>query len=185
MSDSSNNEKHSDDTDGRAKYEWQSKYPEYAQKEILHEARFLFVMLSVALVILSSNWLFFSVLIYQYDEIIFKEINNNTVKVVVYYMGAGLLGGVVFSMKYFYRVVARGFWHQDRKYWRFMSPFISMVVSIIVGVLIQSGMFGGDLNNNLSGVIAVGFLAGYFADEAVGKMYEIANVIFGKSTDPK
>jgi hypothetical protein len=30
-------------------------------------------------------------------------------------------------------------------------------------------------------MVAIGFLAGYFADEAVGKMYDIASVMFGSN----
>ena len=90
-----------------------------------------------------------------------------------------MLGGLTFGMKYFYRVVARGWWNQDRRIWRLMSPIISAIVALMVGNLIEANFINNAKILNGSTVIAIGFLTGYFADEAVGKMYEIANVIFG------
>ena len=56
-----------------------------------------------------------------------------------------------------------------------------MSVACIVGVMASSGILTTHNNASSSGAIAVGFFAGYFADEAVGKMYEIATLLFGKT----
>ena len=37
----------------------------------------------------------------------------HTIKKYAYYLSSGMLGGITFGMKYFYRAVARGFWHID------------------------------------------------------------------------
>lgn len=105
----------------------------------------------------------------------------HTIKKYAYYLSSGMLGGITFGMKYFYRAVARGFWHIDRKPWRYMSPFIAMAVAFIVGIMIDASLITPQKNITTPEIISIGFLAGYFADEAVGKMYEIANVIFGKT----
>jgi hypothetical protein len=98
-----------------------------------------------------------------------------------------MLGGITFGIKYFYRVVARGWWHQDRRFWRFMSPFIAMIVALVVGSMIDAGLIVVTAQNRIStpAIISIGFLAGYFADEAVGKMYEVASVLFGRSDSIK
>lgn len=170
----------SDPTDGKKRYQWRSCYPEASRKEMRWEAVFLFLIYFFSLFILYATWrgwisLWFSA----------TGLNDSTLKKYAYYAAAGMHGGIIFGMKYFYRVIARGGWHQDRRYWRIMSPFIAMSISIIVGAMIDGSVMTTHKPVNGASVVSVGFLAGYFADEAVGKMYEIASVIFGKSTTTK
>ena len=115
------------------------------------------------------------------DLLVLTDDEGVTFNKYMYYVSSGFLGGVVFGMKYLYRVIARGFWHQDRKAWRMMSPFIALAVSFVVGVLVEASMIVAEKPSLTPTIISIGFLSGYFADEAVGKMYEIASVIFGKS----
>ena len=102
-----------------------------------------------------------------------------------YYAISGMLGGVAFGIKYFYRVVARGFWHEDRIIWRLLSPFLSMTLAFIVGALIEASLISTRGPNTAAAFVSIGFLVGYFADKAVAKMYEIANVIFGTTATTK
>lgn len=172
----------SDNTDGRKQYEFKSKYPDDIQKEIKEEGRILFLLLFLALTILLVNYIGFFHSFFDCGA----DSQHIEIQRYVYYSIAGMLGGIIFGMKYYYRVVARGYWHQDRKAWRLMSPFIAMVIAFITGTLIESGFFGGETPKSSAAIVSIGFLAGYFADEAVGKMYEVANVIFGKAqTDKK
>lgn len=166
----------SDPQDGRGPYECLSKYPPKITRQIICEAIYLFVIFFLSGFLIFSTWKgWMSALLSS------QQSQNATIKEFLYYVSAGMLGGNVFGMKYFYRVVARGFWHQDRRYWRIMSPFIATSVAFIVGAMIDANFV--PVHKPVSGAsfVSIGFLAGYFADEAVGKMYEIASVIFGKS----
>jgi len=171
----------SDATDGREPYDYKSKYPAEALTEIKYEGIYLLFILLFSLFMLFASW----------AEILppvrnFTPAQVVTMKKYAYYAFAGMLGGITFGIKYFYRVVARGSWHQDRRVWRLMSPFIATVVAFITGALVESNM--AYENHHFIGgatAVSIGFMAGYFADEAVGKMYEIATVVFGKSATQK
>lgn len=167
-------------SDGRNPFQWESRYPEIARREILMESIFVFVLfgLSLCLIYLTWNGALSDFLgVADVDKVVFNKY--------AYYSLSGLLGGVVFGMKYLYRVVARGYWHQDRRAWRLMSPFIAFAIAFIIGTLLDSSMISASQPLLSSSIISIGFLSGYFADEAVGKMYEIASVVFGKSITTK
>ena len=171
-----------DITDGREPYDWKSHWSPEARKEIMYESFYLFTMFFCSTFLLFATW----------QNWISSWLSHNPVEFFVlrkyaFYASSGMLGGIAFGMKFFYRVVARGWWHQDRRPWRLMSPFIAMTISVIIGAMIDAGLMIVTAQKPISTpwIISIGFLAGYFADEAVGKMYEIANVIFGKSVMTK
>lgn len=56
-----------------------------------------------------------------------------------------------------------------------------MAIAFIVGAMIESSLISSNSTTSGASIISMGFLAGYFADQAVAKMYEIAEVVFGKS----
>lgn len=60
-----------------------------------------------------------------------------------------------------------------------------MTLSFIVGALIDASFITARGPISGPAIVSTGFLVGYFADEAVGKMYEIASVIFGRSASTK
>lgn len=171
-------------TDGRKQYDWESKYPECAQKEMKKEAIYIAIILIIA----------FSLLIFIVGGLIDKVGNligqeakkTASLEGVIIYFFSGLLGGTIFGLKYFYRVVSRGYWSQDRKYWRFFSPWISACVAFVVGCMVLSGYINATQTQSFAAEICVGFITGYFADEAVGKMSEVATALFGSNskTDP-
>lgn len=170
----------SDPTDGRKQYEWKTRYPSDARIKIRVETIYLFIIFFVSLFLIFANWKGWFGLLFSLstdDTLTFKKY--------AYYALSGMLGGITFGMKYFYRVVARGFWNQDRIIWRIMSPFIAMTVSLIVGMMIDASFLTAKQPITSTAIVSIGFLAGYFADEAVGKMYEVACVIFGKSSSTK
>ncbi len=170
----------SDPTDGRKQYEWLTRYPPEAITKIRMETGYLFIIFFISLFLIFANWKGWIGLVLSFsaeESLAFRKY--------AYYALFGMLGGITFGMKYFYRVVARGYWHQDRRIWRLMSPFIAMTVSLIVGMMIDASFLAAKQPLTSTAVVSIGFLAGYFADEAVGKMYEIANVIFGKSSVTK
>ena len=171
-------------TDGRKQYDWESKYPECAQKEMKKEAIYIAIILIIA----------FSLLIFIVGGLIDKVGNligleakkTASLEGVIIYFFSGLLGGTIFGLKYFYRVVSRGYWSQDRKYWRFFSPWISACVAFVVGCMVLSGYINATQTQSFAAEICVGFITGYFADEAVGKMSEVATALYGSNskTDP-
>ncbi|MBU1657728.1 hypothetical protein KKG72_01575 [bacterium] len=163
-----------DETDGRKAYDYKSKYDSTARTEIRYEAIFLMILLLFSIFILFYTW---KGGIYSFLDIGASQ--ELIAKKYIYYSAAGMLGGIIFGMKFFYRAVARGLWHQDRRVWRLLSPLISAIVALITGVLIDASLLKTEEVTSGAAIVSIGFLAGYFADEAVGKMYEIANVIFG------
>jgi hypothetical protein len=96
-----------------------------------------------------------------------------------------LLGGIVFGLKFFYHAVAKGLWHQDRRIWRLMSPYLSMSIGLVVGAMIDASFISTAKPISGAAFVSIGFLAGYFADRAVAKMGEVASVVFGRSVAPR
>lgn len=169
-----------DPTDGRKAYDWDTRYPRQAVVRIRWEAAYLIFLL------LSSHFLIFVTWIgWLHSFIGVQGENVFTLKKYAYYGLSGLLGGVAFGIKYFYRVVARGFWHRDRIIWRLMSPYMSMTLALIIGTLIDSSFITTRGPNSGPAIVSIGFMVGYFADKAIAKMYEIANVVFGTSVSTK
>lgn len=167
-------------TDGRKPYEWQSKYPKEARDEMLGESIYIGVVLVVSFLGLFLNWSgVFSCFL--------KEDPTSVVAFegILLYFFSGLMGGTIFGIKYFYRVVARGYWTQDRKYWRVFSPWISACVALVVGCMVVSGYINAAQTPSTAAGVCVGFISGYFADEAVGKMSEVATALFGSSSKAK
>jgi len=162
--------------DGRTAFEWDSKYDDKARKRMAKEAIYIAAVFILSFVLLFLN----------YRGVLSRWLSRDeetllTIEYIAYFSIAGLLGGNVFGIKFFYRAVARGSWHMDRIYWRIFSPFVSMAVALIVGVMISTGILAVHNDTTNLWAIAFGFFAGYFADEAVGKMYDIATLLFGKT----
>jgi len=91
----------------------------------------------------------------------------------------GLLGGAIFDMKWFYKSVAHGFWNEDRIYWRLFTPIISLSFAFCLACIFKNNivLYGDEFS-----AATLGFLSGYFSDEAVGKMAEVAKVLFNTNT---
>ncbi len=161
-------------TDGRDKGDWKSIYPKEAKDQINRELAYLVFLLAVALAAILLNWLG------VFTDGLKSPFQQSTLTTYIYYFASGLLGGVTFGGKYLYRVVGRGYWTQDRWVWRFFSPLISMVLGFIIGAMVECGVMESINTSSGAHTIVIGFLAGYFADEAVGFMCDVAEVIFRK-----
>jgi hypothetical protein len=95
---------------------------------------------------------------------------------------AGTLGGVLFALKWLYHVVARGWWHLDRRLWRWFTPHISGGLAFCMLALISSGgvrIFNQNATRSMSLVVGFSFLVGYFSDSAIAKLTEVAETLFG------
>lgn len=162
-------------TDGRKKGEWKSRYPDTSAK-VFHVSEALYLLV---LYIAS-----FALFILNYKGFIVDFLNISPDKVVIctrmfYCCIAGLLGGTVFTTKWFYRSIARGYWNIDRIYWRFFTPLISLVFAFALGCILKENIIHGDGFSATS----LGFLSGYFSDQAAGKMSEVATILFQTSKD--
>lgn len=169
-----------DPTDGRAPLDWNSRYPPDARKQIRLEALYTVGLFGLSLLLIFLTWkgTFGSWLYVRPDEAV-------TFKKYCYYAFSGLLGGTVFGIKYLYRVVARGYWHVDRRLWRFLSPLAGLGVAFALGALFEASLIAVRTPTSGAAIVGVGFLIGYFADAAVGKMHEIADVLFGTTIKAK
>lgn len=173
--------RHTDDglnTDGRAKNEWQSKYPEEAWKGIRFEGYYIAAVLFLGLICLLLIWN--GTLVAFFNMVCLGEGNQASFKKFSLFFLGGLLGGSLFGIKYFYKVVGRGYWNEDRQPWRLFSPFISGGLALAVGAMVDSGLLGLTIKTkSASSYFAMGFLTGYFADSALAKMQEVADTVFG------
>ena len=89
----------------------------------------------------------------------------------------GSLGGTLFTIKWLYHVVARELWNLDQRLWRLFTPHISGGLAFAVIALVSSGMmkiFDVKATHSPSVVVGMAFLVGYFSDNAVAKLTEIA-----------
>ena len=170
-------------TDDRIKLDWKGHYSDDANKEIRFEARVVTGILIITFVGLLLTWRGTSF------ELIANgctDCDKSTFNRYAYFYLGGQLGGILFGVKYLYKVVARGYRNLDRRLWRFFTPFLSGGLALVVGALTESGVLG--LTTKVSSgasYFSLGFITGYFADSALAKMQEIADTIFGQPTRRK
>lgn len=167
----------SDLTDDRPKGDWDSKYDINAQKGIRWEKKYIIILLVCCLVIplifgIVSNRCFWG----------FTCDFDNLKKYIFAWFG-GTLGGTLFSLKWLVHSVAKNTWNIDRRMWRIFTPHLSGVLAFIIILLVNSEIFKLiDIKTlSIHKCYGIGFLVGYFSDNAIGKLTEIAQVLFGSS----
>ena len=95
---------------------------------------------------------------------------------------AGMLGGVVFDLKWLYHAVARNIWHEDRILWRVIVPVNSALVSLFFAFMITSGivpLLDADAFRGVYFGLGFGFLFGYFSDNVIAALQRLAQRLFG------
>ena len=165
-------------TDERKQGDWKSRYSgTTAQKWQIVEAIYVLFMVVLSFVVLLLNyngciqkWLGIS----EDQQLFFSRIVTCSV--------CGLLGGSIFDMKWFYKSVAHGFWNEDRLYWRIFTPIISLSFAFCLACIFKDNIV---VYGNGFSAATLGFLAGYFSDEAVGKMAEVAKILFNTNSKPE
>lgn len=169
-----------DYTDNKNIGEWKSRYPfQPVQVWIIFEAVYLVVLLIgafwLSLDFKCRGYLFFEKLSpEQYSEI----------SRYVYAITGGIVGSVVFGLKWLVHAVAHGSWHEDRKLWRIILPFSSSAIALIFVVIVESRIFNvlnPEVIKDNKIVFALCCLVGLFSDRALVKLNDIANIIFGPS----
>ncbi len=165
-----------DPTDGRVRYDWRSHYPDDAHAQIRCEACYIVLVLFASFIMILATWK--GVLA---DLLSVTGDNAATLKKYSMYSSSGLLGGAVFGIKYLYRVVARGYWNTDRKLWRYLSPLVCLALAFVMGAAVEANVVSSRGLTSIPAIVTFGFVVGYFADHAIGKLHDVATVIFGTS----
>lgn len=166
--------------DGRKVGEWQSRWPSRVWIQVSIEAIYLVILMVLAFSMLGYAW-------FELPQALLSSPSGRAADFIRYwhYAFAGLLGGTVFAMKWLYHSVAKGSWNVDRIIWRLLSPWIAFSLAFAVGVLMTSGSVATKVDiESASGWMSLGFLVGLFSDTAVGKMQEVAYVLFGGPRSP-
>lgn len=161
--------------DNRELYDYKSRYsdsrPSKWQKI---EAVYLGVSLLISFTLVLLNYLD---VLYCMLRLINNSIDYVLCKKVCYCAIFGFLGGVTFDIKYFYRSIARGFWNEDRVYWRIFSPWLSIALALVMSAVLNKTV----IESNAAMSICIGFFSGYFSDDAIAKMHDVAQVIFSRT----
>ncbi len=168
----------SDLSDGRARGDWQTKYPDkQARNAITLEAIYIVFLLFIfpifILLIMSGK---------PKSWINIDENNYNLLEKYVLAWIGGSLGGTLFDLKWLYHSVAKQLWNIDRRLWRYCTPHISGALSFATIMLISSEflrIFDLAAIDKPYVTCALGFIIGYFSDTASAKLAQISELLFG------
>lgn len=172
-------------TDGRALGEWRSKYPGCAWFCILAELFYLCIVLLVATCALIHLGMSLSASTKSECPTHVAFLNVCLEGRLLQWMSvafAGMLGGVVFDLKWLYHAVARNIWHVDRILWRAIVPVNSALVSLFFAFMITSGivpLLDADAFHGVYFGLGFGFLFGYFSDNVIAALQRLAQRLFG------
>jgi hypothetical protein len=164
-----------DYSDGRKLGEWRSKYDEQALGCIRWEATYLCGILIVATASMFLIWMGTPqrrLGLSENDNLVFARYGLAGL--------AGVVGGVLFAMKWLYHSVAKQIWNIDRRWWRYFTPLISGGLAFFTIVIVDSfGFFDPNLVSTRARATGFGFLIGLFSDNAMAKLAEVAQTLFG------
>lgn len=163
-------------TDGRECKDWKSRYDEIALGHISWEKKYLLALM----IAMASVSIIIGVIILS-EFIDNKFIMSSKVHSYFYAWVGGTFGGIVFAGKWLYHTVARGFWNIDRRLWRILTPHLSGLLALFIVVIFSSDIFNEAQTYSIHKSCGIGFLVGYFSDNAIGKLSELANVFFAKN----
>jgi len=169
-------------TDGRSVGNWKSRYTDAeAQHAIRWEKRYLLIIFGCSLIL--PVFLIVGLKIFHNYITIDLTVANKY----FFAWAGGTLGGTMFTAKWLVHSIAKFNWNIDRQIWRVLTPHLSAALALIFIVLINSGMLNIADPKTLSihKCYGIGFLVGYFSDNAIGKLTELAQVFFGSGISPK
>lgn len=163
--------------DGHELWKWETKYSEGAWKHIRNELIYLgilFVLTLVALVLHMTGMLYsWHIATVKAPT---KAIDFDIFRRGAYCIIMGFWGGTIYDIKILYKSVARGKWHKDRLIWRIATPWVSMALTIVVASMMAEKIFS---STSIFMAVVIGFFSGYFSESAIGKLYSVAQVLFG------
>lgn len=158
-------------TDERCQGDWKSRYME----KKVHIIQIIEAIYLLLIVIVSFVTIFLNYTGVLEDWLKITDVKQLYFSRMLTCVTCGLLGGGIFDMKWFYKSIAHGFWNLDRIYWRIFTPIISMAFAFCMACIFSDNII---IHGDGFSASTLGFLAGYFSDEAVGKMAEVAKVVF-------
>ena len=163
--------------DDHEPWKWETKYSKEAWKHIWGESIYLGILFGLALVALVLHmtgvfYIFHATTVIAPTEAFDFNIFHRSAYCII----MGFLGGTIYDIKILYKSVARGKWHKDRLIWRIATPWVSMALTIVVAGMMAEEIFA---STSVFMSIVIGFFAGYFSESAIGKLYSVAQVLFG------
>lgn len=167
-----------DATDARVTGDWKTRYPDkQSRREIIKESIWLIMLLIICFT------LFLLILCNVFQRPFgFSESKSLLFNQYLGILLAGIIGGDLYDLKWLIHVVGKGWWNEDRKLWRYITPVTSGILSFFVMLIIGSGLFGlfsTSLIENSLLVFSLAFLSGYFSDLMVGRLQDLFGSIFG------
>lgn len=169
-----------DPWDGREPFDWTTKWPPEALSKMRIECAYLVGLLAIsaiAIFVLGTNKLAGPL-----------RLTTQDAHLLALYGGAwigGILGGCVFSIKWYYHSIARGKWHMDRRAWRFLTPLVSGALAFAVATLLISRILpilDPRITRSMGAIVGLSFLVGYFSDNAVAALAATADRVLGTKT---
>ncbi|MCI0565136.1 MAG: DUF1129 domain-containing protein [Nitrososphaera sp.] len=197
-------------TDGREPGDWRSRYDGEAWVQIGIELLYLALLLGTATGSLAIIGLSISNLhpIESHVEVVFSDLeitktirnpSEDRVKIVFFDFEtsrtiliwiavavSGMIGGITFDLKWLYHAVAKHKWNRDRVLWRLIVPIVSGMVSTFVAFMIVSGIVPFLNNRSFDSLyfgMGFGFLFGYFSDNVIAALHNLAQRIFHTTRD--
>lgn len=95
---------------------------------------------------------------------------------------SGSAGGTAFSMKWLYHSVAKWTWNRDRILWRMIVPPLSGVFAVFVAFMVSAELvpfLNSKAFDNFYRALGAGFLLGYFSDNVLAALQNLAIRWFG------
>ncbi len=99
----------------------------------------------------------------------------------------GIAGSWIYAMKRYVRAITHGIWRYDLIAWRLTSPFMGIFLSVSAYAILQAGLLGITFDPKSGGdervyAYSIGFLVGLCSDVVMGKLTEVAETVFGRTT---
>jgi hypothetical protein len=95
---------------------------------------------------------------------------------------SGSAGGAAFSLKWLYHSVAKWTWNRDRILWRFIVPALSGVFAVFVAFMVSAEIvpfLNAKAFDSFYRALGAGFLLGYFSDNVLAALQNLAVKWFG------
>jgi hypothetical protein len=116
----------------------------------------------------------------QYGSIVYPRDRSFLLAVTITL--SGIVGGTAFALKWLYHSVAKWLWNTDRILWRLIVPFLSGMLAFFVSAMITAGIvsvFNAAFFSNFYGALGGGFFIGYFSDNVLAALQNLAVKWFG------
>ena len=95
---------------------------------------------------------------------------------------SGSAGGTAFALKWLYHSVAKWTWNRDRVLWRIIVPILSGVFAVFVAFMVSAEIvpfLNSKSFDNFYRALGAGFLLGYFSDNVLAALQNLAVRWFG------